>query len=720
MAGALTKRALRVHSVLEECRQGSKDILEALMPFFQPLLADLYGQEFNPTAFANMVSETYGWNFSSDIVEELIPRFVEHGWLEKVSGNGSSAAFSVSLNESGELDATESELSERLGEIVDQFFEFLNEISPLSSYTKTRDEFSDVLVEWLVSIDAYNESVLRENAIVKATEGQLAIYQELPDGSQLSSEDKYLCARFVKHLFETGSNLVSQLCEIASAGLLTEVVRDFSKPVTQVDQSDLAIYLDSSLALELIGVSGKSAEENVRSVIEGAQAIGCSVRVFSVTLEEMQRALDAVLRRPIPNRTGPTADALRRNETDEAYVREVARNPQPFLEAYGVGIVERDLTQFPNEHEYFNEDVFETCVSKMSWHFEQAPRLHDAKAIAFMMRMRRGNRSRDIFSSRHVFITRNGMLAQMARRFCIDEELTTTNSLPCVIHQRQLATALWLRTGKGIASDEIPRHMMLAACEQVLSIRRSVIDKAQQTAKLLTPERAKQLDLLLSQDRSVQLLQDKTLSTSRVITSENISELIDLMREEVGAEIKTAAEAEIAEIKKTERSKSRKATGLRKQAEEQRSQLETQVEGLKAQDRELAEGLVESTNTKAKKERFTLYAATALILALVAFSGSFLGEDTSDPMRIGVWIVTGTLTVVLMFMQFFNLDFGSKKLFEQRTRSLLEKQAERLNATAKLSGFSIGWDSNSMTLIIEDDEPAPDLGATNVSDGLLS
>ncbi|MEM9129678.1 MAG: hypothetical protein AAGA97_08180 [Pseudomonadota bacterium] len=690
------------------------------MPFFQPLLAELYGREFNPKGFASTVSETYGWNFSSDIVEELIPRFAEHGWLEKVAVNGGSAAYSVSLNESGEFDVAESELSERLGEIVDQFFEFLNEISPLSSYTKTRAEFSDVLVEWLVSIDAYNESILRENAVVKAIEGQLAIYQELPDGSQLSSEDKYLCARFVKHLFEAGSNLVSELCEIASAGLLTEVVRDFNKPVTQVDQSDLAIYLDSSLALELIGVSGKSGQENVRSVIEGAQAIGCVVRVFSFTLEEMQRVLDAVLKRPIPNRTGPTADALRRNETEEAYVREVARNPQPFLEAHGVGIIERDLTQYPNEHEYFNEEVFEACVSKMSWHFEQAPRLHDAMAIAFMMRMRRGNRSRDIFSSRHVFITRNGMLAQMARRFCIDEELTLPNVLPCVIHQRQLATALWLRTGTGINSDEIPRHMMLAACEQVLSIRASIIDKAQQTARSLTPERAKQLDLLLSQDRSVQLLQDKTLSTSRVITSENISELIDLMRNELGVEIKTAAEAEIAEIKKAERSKSRKAASLRRQAENKHSQIESEVKSLRAQDRDLAVGLVENANTKAKKERFMLYAVVVLFLALIAFSGSLVGEDTSDPLRIGVWIITGTLAVIFMFMQLFNLDLGSNKLFKKRSKRLLEKEAERLNADAKLSGFFVGWDPSSRKLVLEDKARVPASAATGASNGLFT
>ncbi|NBC21124.1 MAG: hypothetical protein GVY06_08815 [Alphaproteobacteria bacterium] len=456
---ALTQRALRVFAVLEEYRQGSKDIIEAILPFFKPLLEPLSGRVFEPRDFARTVSETYGWNFSADIAEELVTRFVSAGWLSETDSAGHTYVVEdISLEDEG-LDTRD--IEHTLSKVTEQFAEFKRELSPLTMYAKTKEQLSDILVEWLVSIDAYNESVLRENAIQKSTEGTLAIYQELPDGSSLSSEDKYLCARFVKKLVDENSHLLESLTGIAAAGLLTEVVRDFHKPVTKVQQSTLAIYLDSSVALEFLGVSGAEACRNVRSVIEGAQSIGCSVRVFYSTLDEMSHALDAVLKRDRPAREGPTATAMRRGEVEEAYVREVARNPSSFLERKGIGIVRRSPDQFPNEHDYFSKDLIEALYSRINWHTNPTPRQHDAVSTALIMRMRKGVTTRDIFSAQHVFVTRNGMLAQMARRFCIDEEILSNNDLPPVVHQRQLATALWLRTGDGVKSNDIPRHAML-------------------------------------------------------------------------------------------------------------------------------------------------------------------------------------------------------------------------------------------------------------------
>lgn len=360
---------MKVFAVLEECRQGSKDIIDAILPFFQPLLEPFGGRAFEPEVFARTVSETYGWNFSADIAEELISRFVTAGWLSQADSAGHTYVVEdVSL---GDINPDIRNIEITLTEVIERFAEFIRELSPLTLYEKTKEQLSDILVEWLVSIDAYSESVLRQNAIQKSTEGTLAIYQELPDGSSLSSEDKYLCARFVKQLVDENSQLLDSLTGIAAAGLLTEVVRDFHKPVTKVQQSTLAIYLDSSVALEFLGVSGAEASRNVRAVIEGAQSIGCSIRVFDSTLGEMTHALDAVLKRDRPAREGPTATAMRRGEVEEAYVREVARDPPSFLNRKGIGIVKRSPDQFPNEHVYFSKDLIEALYSRINWHTTQ-------------------------------------------------------------------------------------------------------------------------------------------------------------------------------------------------------------------------------------------------------------------------------------------------------------------------------------------------------------
>jgi len=58
------------------------------MPFFQPLLEERKGRTFDPSSFAAEVAETYGWNFTADVAEELIPRFADKGWLQKAVENG--------------------------------------------------------------------------------------------------------------------------------------------------------------------------------------------------------------------------------------------------------------------------------------------------------------------------------------------------------------------------------------------------------------------------------------------------------------------------------------------------------------------------------------------------------------------------------------------------------------------------------------------------------
>lgn len=242
-----------------------------------------------------------------------------------------------------------------------------------------------------MSIDAYSEDVLKQKALqTTKIEGQIGLSVVIKDTSDLSSEERYLCARFVKHLFDSKSDFTADLCRIASVGLLTEVIQDFHKPTTQIKKADLNIYLDAPVALDLLGVSGKEAAANIRPIIKKLQNIGGTVRIFRASLNELQGALDAVLKRSPPERTGPTADAMRRNEVMEAFVRQVAHDPATALSNFSVSVVDRKLNQFPNEHSFFSQNQYEEFFSQLTWHVEIPRREHDATIVAQIMRMRNG------------------------------------------------------------------------------------------------------------------------------------------------------------------------------------------------------------------------------------------------------------------------------------------------------------------------------------------
>ena len=606
---SLTKRALRVFAVLEDFQNGSEDILQGLLPFFEPDLAEQNGQLFAPSEFAKIINSRYHWNLTSDVIEELIPRFVERSWLEENGRTRQIISYRVILENQVQKQSSqhESNLLEKLQAVAKGFKDFITDISPLTKYDHSVDELADILVEWIVSVDAFSEDILQEEAISVANTGStLSMSVEIPDVSNLSSEDKYICARYVKHLFETESPYTKFLCELSSVGLLTEVVQDFIKPTSDIENIDLIIYLDAPVAMELLGVSGADAAENIRNLVDMAKKIGVTFRIFEQTKEEIKTALSALLKRNSSDRTGPTATALRKKETTEAFVSSLSRDPTFALDEYDVTTINRTLDQFPSQHKYFTNDQYLNLISKINWHLEISPREHDASLVCQISRMRQGFSSNDLFKSKHVILTKNAPYSAVARKFSIENQLFGRNSTSPVLHQRQLATMLWLRAGSLDGVSEIPKRHLLSACEKVLELKKSVIDNLKAIKKALNPEVAKQLDLLMSEERSVQLLQDKTLGVSSVITIENTQELIDGMKSSLIADEALEIQKEYEEKDKKRAQKLKKARSDKRDAISKLTVADDELAMRQQEDLIAIQSLIDAVNSKISRDKICL------------------------------------------------------------------------------------------------------------------
>ena len=101
--------------------------------------------------------------------------------------------------------------------------------------------------------------------------------------------------------------------------------------------------------------------------------------------------------------------------------------------------------------------------------------------------MRKGSGSPDLFATKHLLVTRNPLLSKLSRRFCLENDLIGPGDVGPAIHQRQLSTAVWLRTGLWDEADEVPKRYVLAACERVLELKKTVIDKVRSESRNLTP-----------------------------------------------------------------------------------------------------------------------------------------------------------------------------------------------------------------------------------------
>lgn len=621
---ALSTRSLRVFSAVEVLREGQADIRFALAPLFQPDLAKYNGEVFDARKLASEINVQYKLNLNRDIVEEFVPVFVDLGWLSRIEIQ--EHAYLVTCEPSDDVVRHRGEFEQKAVELAADFRDFIRALSPLSQVDKTDEELIDALVDWLISLDVLSEGDLRSVAQVERV-GKKLVYNVTEPQEVRSDDMAYLCARYAHHIVKSESEREQFLIELASVGLITEVVRDFQKPSTSVSKTDLAVYLDAPVALDFLGLSGRDAKDNIKTILDKIVALGGSVRVYGISIDEMQTSLSAMLNRRPQDREGATADALRRNEVLEAFVRQVATNPDPFLKDAGVGIVDQSLGQFPNDHRFFEQSAVDDLYSQIGWVKDDAPRYHDAATAALTLRKRRGTRSGDVFEVKHVMVTRNPFFPSLARRISVGRNYINSQQVGPVIHQRQLATAVWLRAGLGKGDETIPRRYILSACRRVLTLRHNIVERVRRVGQDLSPDQAEQLELLLTQGRSTQVLMDKTLGAENVIDSSNIALLVDEMRRALVSDIASEAEKE---IKRVRSEAGKRSDELVQRVSEHETDLATlraaleQESAMRARSQfEVTTSVLRRVNKVAKRRRTRAGAVILLILIIAEVLGFF-------------------------------------------------------------------------------------------------
>ena len=601
----------------------------------------------------------------------------------------------------GELQGVEAEATaeSELRAVSEQFQAFAQELSPLTSIPRTVEEFEDILIEWLLYIEAYSEKNLEFTIrTTKDASGTLRQVVDVPRTTNLKDEERFLCARFVESAVNSDPKAAETLARIASIGLLTEVVQDFVKPVTPVETSNLVVYLDAPVAMELLGVSGKAARENTEPVVAELKRIGANVRIYGQSIHEISHILAAVLDNTQP--TGPIAQALARGDVMREFVAQVAADPEAYLEAAGIGVTHRTLEHMPSEQAYFTENHRTDIYSALNFQRNPHAREHDATVTTLVMRQRRGHEDRDIFKSRFLLMTRNGLFAQIVRRRCSEMELLSPSSIPPVVHRRVLTASMWLRTGLGTNDLEVPKRLLLANCERVLAIRPGVVDAVKKlTDELGDEEKVRQLDLLVGQHRSAQMLMDKTLGASSVVTKENLGELFQQMLHPHLEEERKRGDKAIKEERERGKKRVEKVKDELGNAQAAKDATARQLEERQIEDLEAVNALCQDVEKQLEKSR-RIRRVLGGVLALAFCSPPLFGPSAWQSylsfllaLPLGYWTITGSKLI------------GTATSNDNATALLAKIAAER-GLTTKASRFEVLWEGTGfqVSLIKDPDQ----------------
>lgn len=248
--------AIRVNAVLSAFRDDeNSDVIDALTYFFIPILDKVSGKPMTGSFLAKASGLVYGWNLTESVGEVFLERLVAKGFIA-IEGKDKDKRYiaQASPEMSNTIDAT---IQESFNEVTKRFKEFGLISDDLIYRNLTQEELGDMLVRFLISLDAYTNESIAAELKGAAKNGELATLKDLEaDISVLNRSDTYVCARFVQKLSADDPILAENLSLFVSAGLLAELVEDFRKPATVETESSTTFFLDGPMLLGLIGTSG--------------------------------------------------------------------------------------------------------------------------------------------------------------------------------------------------------------------------------------------------------------------------------------------------------------------------------------------------------------------------------------------------------------------------------------------------------------------------------
>jgi hypothetical protein len=152
----VTRRALRVYAALSELKGDDADVLDALIPFFEPILSVMNGKIFDPYIFSAGVRKLYRWRFTGDIAAAFIPRLERKGFLKKRAHTTQGTVWLVQYEER-QADGAAQTVVTAFEQIIDEFTKFPPRVTDLLSYQRTRDQLKDILIRFLVLMDTQGE-----------------------------------------------------------------------------------------------------------------------------------------------------------------------------------------------------------------------------------------------------------------------------------------------------------------------------------------------------------------------------------------------------------------------------------------------------------------------------------------------------------------------------------------------------------------------------------
>jgi hypothetical protein len=453
-------RGLATLALLKTNFDMRQDHIGMFMPFVLDAIGHLSSADFSGLDVATELRSRHGLTIPDHTLSVLLHRAVKkHGVRRQAGRYFRTNQFAVEVNISQKRQEFEQEQT-----IVAASLQSFAEKKGLEGLSQ--DEALALLF-----------SFLDENHVLLALDGSpgSSPLQVEGAGKPLGERETRIVAQFVLEQLKSNQQIAHCLKGMLEGFILQNAL--FLRDIGQAEKkfSNLTVFLDSAIILEIIGLEGEVAASATREGLALLRDMGAHLAVFEKTLAEVSRIL-----RVYEEHLGSTAGIASLYPTEVTrYVVSHHLSPADMRQASSllrldldaIGIKVRESPQ-RNPHYTLDEKDLTNRIRRPG-DTDLHPRVtHDVDAIAAVLTLRGDGAPTRLDDGIAVFATRTGLLVKNVREWFVAQGHT---ELPPAIHRIALSSAAWLK--RPAAAPDLKIHELAALCAAALAPSKRVWDR---------------------------------------------------------------------------------------------------------------------------------------------------------------------------------------------------------------------------------------------------
>ena len=439
-------RFLRAYALLaSEYAAGAKSAVDSLLPFVKRAVEAYAGRQFDAREVSKYVEETYRVRAPIYMVDAFKHKLLESGHLERPANANGVLICKSRLDDDAESAVTQVLSTDDLRIFEQALTAFANNLGLEKPYAS--ENWSEAIIKFFAGWEGQKAATVSRQLIL--------------DSKRL---DNRVVSGFIGALDQSSANY-----QIAKKLYYGVIVADFFTCIAEVSTTDslqnVAVVLDTTLLMRLLGTSGSLLKEATGEMIRDIQQLRGNTYYFSHTYEELIESLEA-LAYQIESRgemNRESAHALAAGETSLARIQGYVREADVRL---GESSITQHEVQYDRQENVYqiDEEEFVRLIGGARFQEHRVRWERDAKSLALIVRLRRGGRTRNLRDCKAIFVTHNGALARDARHF-LD---FSSFDVPPILTTDQVSVLAWLERGGGINDKELSAKLAAACYEAVI------------------------------------------------------------------------------------------------------------------------------------------------------------------------------------------------------------------------------------------------------------